>query len=50
MDKCNRWCWCIQLNGLSDVTITSVADGELLVYNSSSSQWENTDTIDGGTY
>lgn len=29
------------LNDLSDVTISSVANGDLLVYNSSNSQWEN---------
>jgi hypothetical protein len=35
------------LDGLTDVTIASVADGQLLVYNGTSSQWENI-TVTGG--
>lgn len=34
----------------SDVTVTSVADGELLQYSSSSSAWVNVNTIDCGEY
>jgi hypothetical protein len=30
------------LNGLSDVTITSVANNDLLMYNSTASKWQNT--------
>ena len=40
----------VSLNKLKDVTIVSVADAEILVYNSTTNQWENTDEIDGGTY
>lgn len=40
----------INLDGLSDVTVTSVADGDFLVYDSGQSQWVNSNTIDGGTY
>lgn len=40
----------VNLNKLKDVTILNVADGDVLVYNSTTSQWENTDSIDGGTY
>lgn len=32
------------LAGLSDVTITSATNGQALVYNSTSSKWENTTT------
>jgi hypothetical protein len=35
------------LDALTDVTIASVADGDVLVYNGTSSQWENT-TVTGG--
>lgn len=34
---------------LSDITLTSASEGDLLVRNASS-QWVNTDTLDGGTY
>ena len=35
------------LDALTDVTIASVADGDVLVYNGTSSQWENT-AVTGG--
>ena len=35
---------------LSDVQVTSIADGDFIVYDSSQQLWLNTDTIDGGTY
>ena len=38
------------LEGLTDVSITSVANSNRLVYNSVSSKWENEDVIDGGSY
>tara|TARA_R100001463_G_scaffold86374_1_gene141244 strand:- start:1143 stop:3581 length:2439 start_codon:yes stop_codon:yes gene_type:complete len=38
------------LDDLLDVQITSVADGEPLVYDSSVNQWVNADEIDGGVY
>ena len=38
------------LKGLDDVTITSVANSNRLVYNSVSAKWENEDVIDGGSY
>ncbi len=38
------------LDDLLDVTITSVANGEPLVYDSSVNQWVNADEIDGGVY
>jgi hypothetical protein len=36
------------LDGLSDVTITSVADGEVLAYDSGTSSWVNTIASSGG--
>lgn len=33
-----------------DVEITSPANGDLLIYNSSQSRWENSNTVSGGTY
>lgn len=36
------------LDGLSDVTITSVADGEVLAYDSGTSSWVNTTAASGG--
>ena len=38
------------LASLTDVTITSPADGNVLVYNNSTSKWENKGTIFGGTF
>jgi len=38
------------IGDLSDVTISSIADGERLVYNAVSGEWENVETIDGGTF
>jgi hypothetical protein len=38
------------LASLTDVTITSPADGNVLVYNNSTSKWENEGTIFGGTF
>lgn len=38
------------LKGLSDVSITSVANSNRLVYDTASSKWKNEDTIDGGTF
>ena len=44
----------IDLEDLSDVTVTAVANGQSLQWNSTSSQWENADIVatlvDGGTY
>lgn len=40
----------INLDKLSDVTITNVANGDFLVYSTSQNQWVNTDVLDGGTY
>ena len=46
----------IRLNKLSDVTILNVQDNQVLQYNTTTFQWENTfvdalvTTIDGGTY
>ena len=40
----------INLDKLSDVTITNVADGDFLIYDLGQNQWVNTDVIDGGTY
>ena len=46
----------IRLNKLSDVTILNVQDNQVLQYNITELQWENTfvddlvTTIDGGTY
>ncbi len=44
----------INLDKLSDVTITSVQDGQSLQYDLSQGQWVNRDiaanSIDGGTY
>ena len=36
------------LNGLSDVNITSVANGQVIVYNNTSGNWENQTGITGG--
>lgn len=38
------------LASLTDVDITSLADGNVLVYNNSTSKWENEGTIFGGTF
>jgi hypothetical protein len=38
------------LASLTDVTITSPVDGNVLVYNNSTSKWENKGTIFGGTF
>lgn len=46
----------VNLNGLRDVTIVSLQDGQILKYNSSTGQFENSNVdalvaeIDGGTY
>jgi len=36
------------LNGLSDVNITSVANGQIIAYNHTSGQWENQTGLTGG--
>ena len=36
------------INDLSDVSITSVANGEVLAYNSTSGEWENSTVASGG--
>ena len=36
------------LNGLSDVNITSVSNGQILSYNNTSGQWENQTGVTGG--
>jgi len=36
------------LNGLSDVNITSVANGQIIAYNNTSGNWENQTGITGG--
>jgi hypothetical protein len=38
------------LDGLTDTTITGVADGDLLKYSSASTQWVNTNKLDGGNF
>lgn len=38
------------LASLTDVDITSLADGNVLVYNSTTTKWENKTTIFGGTF
>ena len=38
----------ISLTDLSDVTITSPSDGEVLKYNSS--EWINSENLDGGSF
>ena len=38
------------LNELTDTTITSVADGDLLKYSSALTQWVNTNKLDGGNF
>jgi len=38
------------LEGLTDVSITSVANSNRLVYDSASSKWKNEDVIDGGSF
>lgn len=38
------------LADLTDVDIASLADGNVLVYNNSTSKWENKGTIFGGTF
>ena len=38
------------LGDLSDVTITTIVDGERLEYDSSSGEWINQGTIDGGSF
>ena len=40
----------ISLADLDDVTISAIVDGERLVYNASSGEWENIGTIDGGSF
>jgi hypothetical protein len=40
----------VTLTKLKDVTVTSPQDGDILVYNSSTQEWENTNVIDGGTF
>ena len=37
------------LNDLTDVVITNPQDGDILVYNATTSKWVNLSTIDGGT-
>jgi len=38
------------LNELTDTTITGVADGDLLKYSSASTQWVNSNKLDGGNF
>jgi len=38
------------LDGLSDVTITGAQNNDILIYNSSTSQWVNVSVLDGGTF
>jgi hypothetical protein len=38
------------LEDLTDVDISSLADGNVLVYNSATTKWENKGTIFGGTF
>ena len=40
----------ISLSDLSDVSISTIVDGERLVYSASSGKWENSDTLDGGSF
>jgi len=38
------------LDDLTDVTITSVANGDLLKYSSTLTQWVNSNKLDGGNF
>ena len=38
------------LNELTDTTITSAADGDLLKYSSALTQWVNSNKLDGGNF
>jgi hypothetical protein len=38
------------LSGLNDVIIAGEQNNDILVYNSSSNKWINTQVLDGGTY
>lgn len=38
------------LDDLTDVTITSVANGDLLKYSSTLTQWVNSNNLDGGNF
>jgi hypothetical protein len=47
----------VRLNSLKDVSLATLANGQILQYNSSTAKWENLDPanlpvgeIDGGTY
>jgi len=40
----------VSLSDLNDVTISAIVDGERLVYNATTEDWENVGTIDGGSY
>jgi len=40
----------ISLTDLDDVTISAIVNGERLVYNSTSGEWENSESIDGGSF
>lgn len=43
----NAWGWASAINDLTDVTITTPSNGQALIYNSTSWDWENT-TLWGG--
>ena len=38
------------LGDLSDVTLTAVSDGNILIYDAAVGKWRNQDTIDGGNF
>jgi len=38
------------LNELTDVTLSGVADGDLIKYSSSATQWVNSNKLDGGNF
>lgn len=38
------------LNELTDVTLASIADGDLIKYSSASTQWVNSNKLDGGNF
>ncbi len=39
-----------ELNEITDISLSSVLDGNILVFDNSTGMWSNTDTIDGGSF
>jgi hypothetical protein len=38
------------LEDLTDITITGLTDGDILLYNAATGKWDNESEIDGGTF